>query len=114
MPEFDFVLKFNLASPTDNPEDCLESLGRAGCTDALVGVGQLGIVALDFTRVASTARSAVMSAIRDVRTAIPGATLVEATPDLVGLSEVADILGFSRQYLRKLAQSCVPDRQPRG
>ena len=107
MPEFGFVLMFSLANPADDPQDYTESLGTAGCTDALVGVGQLGIVALDFARQASSARSAVTSAIKDVQSAIPGAKLVEASPDLVGLSEVAEILGFSRQYLRKLAQRSV-------
>jgi hypothetical protein len=41
-----------------------------------------------------------------VKKAIPEAVLVEATPDLVGLTEVAELLGFSRQYMRKLAYSC--------
>ena len=38
----------------------------------------------------------------DVRKAIPGAKLVEATPDLVGLTDIADLLGCSRQNIRKL------------
>ena len=43
-----------------------------------------------------------MSAINEVKRAIPGAKLIEATPDLVGLSDIAEILGFSRQNIRKL------------
>jgi hypothetical protein len=68
----------------------------------LIGVGQAGRIALDFTREANTAFEAVSSAIADVKQAIPGAKLVEATPDLVGLTDVADIIGCSRQYMRKL------------
>lgn len=103
MQEFDFVLKFRLPDPGATSVDFIEALGEVGCTDALVGVGQMGLVALDFTREASTAHDAVTSAIKDVQTAIPGANLVEAAPDIVGLSEVADLLGYSRQYLRKIA-----------
>ncbi|MCJ7591030.1 MAG: hypothetical protein MUO51_06720 [Woeseiaceae bacterium] len=29
--------------------------------------------------------------------------MIEATPDLVGLTDIANLLGFSRQYMRKLA-----------
>jgi len=108
MREFDFVLKFSLGDPSANPEGHVAALGDVGCTDALVGVGQMGMIALDFSREASSAREAVTSALKDVQTAIPGAELVEATPDLVGLTEVADILGFSRQYMRKLAYGCAP------
>ena len=32
----------------------------------------------------------------------PGATLTEADPDLVGLTDVADILGCTRQNMRRL------------
>ena len=108
MSEFDFVLKFNLVDPSANPEDHIVALGEVGCTDALVGVGQMGIIALDFSREAASAREAVTSAIRDVKSAIPGAELVEVTPDIGGLTDVADILGFSRQYMRKIAYGCVP------
>lgn len=34
--------------------------------------------------------------------AIPEAMLVEASPDFVGLTDVADIAGFTRQNMRKL------------
>jgi hypothetical protein len=37
-----------------------------------------------------------------VRTAIPGALLIEASPDFVGLTDVAEIAGFTRQNMRKL------------
>lgn len=38
----------------------------------------------------------------DVQRAVPGAELVEVSPDLVGLTDVADLLGVSRQNMRKL------------
>jgi len=40
--------------------------------------------------------------ITDVRRAIPNATLIEASPDFVGLTEVAELLHVSRQNVRKL------------
>jgi len=33
---------------------------------------------------------------------VPSARLIEVTPDLVGLTDVADIVGVSRQNMRKL------------
>jgi len=44
----------------------------------------------------------VSTAIENVKSAIPGVKLIEATPDLVGLTDVADMLGFSRQNMRKI------------
>lgn len=42
------------------------------------------------------------SALADVRSAVPSARLIEVAPDLVGLSDVAGIIGVSRQNMRKL------------
>jgi hypothetical protein len=102
MTEYDFTLKFRLPPDAPDPESHLEALGAAGCDDALVGVGQHGRIALDFTRAGRSAFAAVASALRDVRKAIPGVVLVEAAPDFVGLTDVADLAGFSRQNMRKL------------
>jgi predicted DNA-binding transcriptional regulator AlpA len=102
MKEYEFVLKFTLRDIETAPEVFIEKLGEAGCDDALIGIGVNGRIALDFTRESASALDAVLSAIKDVKRAIPDARLIEATPDLVGLTDVADILGFSRQNMRKL------------
>lgn len=102
MTEYDFLLKFDLADPEADPEKFVNALYEAGCDDATVGVGRHGHIALSFTREAMTALEAVSSAIVDVRKAIPQAKLIEATPDLVGLTDIAEILGCSRQNIRKL------------
>lgn len=100
--EYDFTLRFKLA-PNDVDLDALvERLGEAGCDDALVGIGQPGRVALEFTREAPTAEEAIVSALADVKRAIPDAKLVEVSPDIVGLSDVAEMVGVSRQNMRKL------------
>lgn len=41
------------------------------------------------------------SAVSDVQRAIPEALLIEAGPDYVGLTEIAELLGISRQAMRK-------------
>lgn len=105
MSEFEFTLKFSLPDTGASPSSYIDALGAAGCDDALVGVGQNGRVALSFTREAGSAFEALFSAITDVKQGIPGAKLIEATPDLVGLTDVADIIGCSRQYMRKLMTS---------
>jgi len=44
----------------------------------------------------------MLSAVPDVQRAIPGARLIEAGPDYVGLTEIAKLLGISRQAMRKV------------
>ena len=103
MGQYDFTLRFALGRHDTDPELCVEKLLAEGCSDALIGLGLQGRIALDFTREASSADEAILSALSDVQRAIPDASLVEATPDLVGLTDIANLLGFSRQYMRKLA-----------
>ena len=100
--EYEFTLKFKLADPEMSEDDIHLRLGEAGCTDALVGLGLPGYVGLEFIREAGSAEAAVLSALADVKTALPAAALVEAGPDFVGLTDVADLLGMSRQNMRKL------------
>jgi predicted DNA-binding transcriptional regulator AlpA len=100
--EYTFTLKYQLADDDCDPDALVERLGEAGCDDALVGIGQPGRLALEFTREADSADAAVRSALADVRSAVPSARLIEVAPDLVGLTDVADIVGVSRQNMRKL------------
>jgi predicted DNA-binding transcriptional regulator AlpA len=99
---FNFSLKFKLAEPAIDENELLERLGEAGCTDAVVGIGAPGKFALEFDREADSAPKAMVSAITDVMRAIRGAKLVEATPDFVSMTEVANLVGVSRQYVRQL------------
>ena len=100
--EYTFTLKYQLADDDRDPEALVERLGEAGCDDALIGIGQPGRLALEFTREAENAEAAVRSALADVRSAVPSARLIEVAPDLVGLTDVAEIVGVSRQNMRKL------------
>ena len=102
MKEYEFTLKFVLNDASVDPAIYIEPLGAQGCDDALVGIGQNGRIVMTFIREASSAYEAISSAIRDVKCVIPDARLIEATPDLVGLTDVAELLGFTRQNMRKL------------
>ena len=102
MTEYEFTLKFSLQNAQADPQEYVELLGRNGCADALIGIGQRGRIALSFTREATSAYEAISSAIEDVRRVLPNARLIEAAPDLVGLTETADLLGCTRQNMRQL------------
>lgn len=102
MKVFKFTLKFALDEATTDASCYVELLGEAGCDDAIVGIGQKGRIALEFYREADSAVQAILSAIKDIKSVIPEAKLIEATPDLVGISDIADLLGFTRQNMRKL------------
>jgi hypothetical protein len=103
--EYTFTLKYQLADDGAGADALLECLGEAGCDDALAGIGQPGRLALEFTREAGSAEEAVRSALEDVRRAVPDAKLFEVGPDLVGLTDVAELVGVSRQNMRKLMLS---------
>ena len=103
--EYDFVLKFKLSDAGAVENDVVERLGAAGCDDATVGVGLPGRIALSFTREAASAKQAIISALEDVKRAIPDAQLIEVSPDLSGLSDIAELVGVSRQNMRKLMTS---------
>jgi predicted DNA-binding transcriptional regulator AlpA len=101
--EFEFTLKFTLVAGSPNMDQFVERLGAAGCNDALIGIGQTGRIALDFTREAESAKRAIVSALEQVRRAIPTAQLLEVAPDFVGLTEIAELAGVTRQNMRKLS-----------
>lgn len=112
MNEYEFTLKFAIKASATEIDTIVERLGAEGCTDALVGLGQPGLIGLEFTREAPSAIAAVTSAITDVRRAIPDALLVEAAPDLVGLTDIAALLGYSRQNVRKIVVKALSEFPP--
>jgi predicted DNA-binding transcriptional regulator AlpA len=102
MMEYEFTLNFKLAPDGAKADEVVERLGKAGCDDALVGMGQVGRIALNFIRNADSAEMAIISALRDVKRALPEAKLQEVSPDFVGLTDVAELVGVTRQNMRKL------------
>lgn len=107
--EYDFTLKYQLAADDSDHDEIVERLAEAGCDDATIGVGQPGRIALVFAREGTSALGALTSALADVKRAVPSARLVEAAPDFVGLTDVADVAGVSRQNMRKLMLSHAAD-----
>ena len=102
MKDYEFVLKYRLPSTAADTDVLIEQLGAAGCSDALVGIGVNGSLSFDFIREADCALDAVSSALADIHNVIPQAQLIEATPDLVGLTDIGKVLCTSRQYVRVL------------
>ncbi len=107
--EFTFTLKYQLSAQDVSPDDIIGRLVAAGCDDALIGIGLPGRVALEFSREADSAAVAIGQALADAENALPAATLIEASPDLVGLTDVAELVGVSRQNMRKLMLSYPGD-----
>lgn len=95
-------MKYQPSHEDSDTNALVERLGDAGCDDTLVGIGQPGRLALEFTREAADAGAAVRSALADVHRTAPSARLIEMTPDLLELTDVAEIVGVSRQNMRKL------------
>ncbi len=106
MPEFEFTLRFDVSRVASSTDEQLELLPAHGCDDATIGVGIAGRLALAFARDSDTAADAVSSALADVLSALPEATFVEASPDYVGITEVAEMVGKTRQNIRKLMVGC--------
>jgi predicted DNA-binding transcriptional regulator AlpA len=102
MQEYEFTLKFKLPDPGTDADMYVDALYESGCDDAIIGVGLRGLIGLDFIRQALSAYEAIFSAIEDVRKAIPQAELMEASPDFVGITDIAKLIGCSRQNIQKL------------
>lgn len=100
---YQFTLKFSMNVTHPEIYAWVERLGAEGCDDALIGTGRPGRMALNFTRSAPSAEAAVLSALADVKRALPGAKLLEVAPDFVGFTDIAELVGVSRQNLRKLS-----------
>ena len=77
MCEYEFVLKIDLPSETDEPQPYLDALFKNGCDDAIPGVNRMGSIVLNFNREAVSAEDAKTTAVHDVRKAIPQARGVE-------------------------------------
>ncbi len=104
MNEFDFTLVYDISNIIKPLNEIAEILYMSGCEDAIIGIGRAGQVAINFTRESSNALEAVTSAQNNVTSVLPQAKLIEATPDIVGLTDIAEILKCSRQNIRKIYQ----------
>lgn len=76
MTEFEFTLEFAISEHHADQDKLVRQLYLNGCSDALIGLGRRGYIALDFVRDAQSLEEAVDSALRDVRQTIPNSILV--------------------------------------
>jgi len=74
--EYTFTLKYELRDGNDLVDDVVERLGVTGCDDALVGIGRVGRLSLEFAREATSAEAALLSALSDVKRAVPSSMLI--------------------------------------
>lgn len=102
MNEFEFTLIYKLKNDEEDASKYMDALFEAGCDDAVVSLGKKGMISLDFIRDDVQADLAIISALKDVKKAIPDARLVEASPDFVTTTELSKILDHSRQNARML------------
>lgn len=79
--EYEFTLVFSTARCVEGVDEIVEILGQAGLTDATVGLGKRGHVALMFSREAASLGAAAQEAISAVKRALPLALLVELRQD---------------------------------
>ena len=104
MREYEFELLFKVNS-SEEMNVLIDRLYEAGCDDALIGSGKSGVIGLSFTRESASAAEAFESAIKDVKKAIPTASLMEAKPDFAGVTDIAETIGCSRQNVLKIFAS---------
>lgn len=57
-------------------------------------------------------RSQTRGSAKDRLYAIPRCRFIEATPDFVGITDIANLLGFSRQNMRKILEKSGTDFPP--
>lgn len=100
--EYNFILKYKLPTTIEPVDALVDQLYAQGCDDALIGIGVTGQIALEFVREAASAVEAVQSAHKDVLNTLPQAQLIEASPDYVGLTDIAEIVSVTRQQMRKI------------
>lgn len=97
--EYDFTLLLEGVSEIDSKSE--DALYESGCDDATISV-RSGRVHLAFSRRAVSLKDAVLSAIRHVREADIGATVLRVDVcDLVTQSDIARRIGRSRQLVHQ-------------
>lgn len=108
MPLFNFTLTLSgVTSDTRSLEDALFS---AGCDDALICFYGTAVY-LEFDRKAETLAQAVLSAINDIESADLSARVESVDSTLVGLSDIAELTGLTRQAIALLKDGARGSRQ---
>lgn len=99
MPLYNFTLM--LSGVTYETEGLEDALYRSGCDDALICAFGRSVY-LDFDREAESLDAAIASAIEHVESAGIGAVVESVDSALVGLSDIAELTGMTRQAIALL------------
>lgn len=88
--------------PSEITDEMEDALYKARCSDGMLGI-QNGSLFIDFIRKAPTLLKAVMSAVKQIEKAIPGAKVSGLKPSpFLTQSELAKVMDVSREYVRLL------------
>lgn len=99
---FEFTLTFSIPNQKWDVDEIADKIFGSGMNDVLVLTGIKDVVGLDVFRESTTAMKAIESVVQDVMKVFPNVVLLEAKPDLVSKSELASLVGQSRQNINKL------------
>lgn len=108
MSLFNFTL--TLSGVTSDTPDLEDALFAAGCDDALVCFYGTAVY-LEFDREGDNLAKAVLSAIKDTESAGIGARVESVDSTLVGLSDIAELTGLTRQAVALLKDGARGSRQ---
>jgi predicted transcriptional regulator len=90
----------------DNGEEIADSLYGGGCDDAVMSTRD-GVTRLELDREADNLLDAVLSAVRDVESAVAelGVTIARVEPDdMVTVNDIANAIGVTRQSVHLLVK----------
>ena len=105
---FEFTITFAIPEKKWDIDDISDKIFASGFNDALVLMGIRGIIGLDVFRESPAAEKAIETAFDDVTKVFPDAVFLDVKPDLVSISDIATLVGQSRQNLRKLVEFPPP------
>lgn len=108
MSLFNFTL--TLSGVTSDTPGLEDALFAAGCDDALVCFYGTAVY-LEFDRESESLAQAVLSAINDIETSGIGARVESVDSTLVGLSDIAELTGLTRQAIALLKDGARGSRQ---
>ncbi|MCS2162664.1 DNA-binding protein [Scandinavium sp. H11S7] len=108
MSLFNFTL--TLSGVTSDTTALEDRLFTAGCNDALVCFYGTAVY-LEFDRDAQSLAQAVLCAVNDIESAGIGARVESVDSTLVGLSDIAELTGLTRQAIALLKDGARGSRQ---
>ncbi len=102
MKTYEFSLRYDVSACHLSIDQIDDKLYEGGCDDVLIRHGRKHEVIVQFTRSAPAANKALEQAHQQVQAALPCARLLEAHPDYVGPTDIAQIYNVSRQRVQSL------------